>query len=487
MTSRKAFSPKIDVGAQGFFRYGRGLIAASSMPKFGRPSSKQEIREALRKSGAWLLRWQDAAEGETEWWTMVCRDTSLSHLKKKSRWTAKKNIKKGLEAFTVEKVSASFVSEECFSVHVDSYGRYQNATPQTLESFQKSILMYDDESIDYWICRSRSTQKIIGWCAFWRDDIGVFLHTIDITPPALHDRAGYAFLAHCLAHYVDNLGLPVSNGSRSVAHATDMQDFVRKLGFQREYGYLRVEYVWWLSLIVAAAMPFRSLIDKLNISHLLSSLLRQEYFARSCKGPSMFSSVAKRLFDIVVSFTGLVFLSPIIFLTWVMACCDTRSNGLFSQKRVGKDGVLFNVLKLKTMRESKRITTTVTTSSDSRITRLGAFFRSLKLDELPQLWNVLRGEMSLVGPRPDVIGWADTLKGEDSVILQLRPGITGPATLFFRNEETLLDEVEDAEKYNKEVIWPKKVALNRAYFYHQTFFKDIKYILKTLKPSRDES
>jgi len=124
----------------------------------------------------------------------------------------------------------------------------------------------------------------------------------------------------------------------------------------------------------------------------------------------------------------------------------------------------------------------ITAASDSRITPVGKFLRRFKLDELPQLWNVLAGKMSFVGPRPDVPGYADKLRGNDRRILELRPGITGPATLFFRNEEELLEKVEDKQKYNDEMIWPEKVRLNLEYLENYSFWKDIGYILITILP-----
>ena len=132
------------------------------------------------------------------------------------------------------------------------------------------------------------------------------------------------------------------------------------------------------------------------------------------------------------------------------------------------------------MNSNKKNNTTVTTINDSRITRLGKFLRKYKLDELPQLFNVLKGEMSFVGPRPDVKGFADKLEGNDSIILSVKPGITGPATLFFKNEELLLAKQQNIEEYNKTVIWPKKVELNRLYVENYSFKKDIYYIFKTI-------
>ena len=122
----------------------------------------------------------------------------------------------------------------------------------------------------------------------------------------------------------------------------------------------------------------------------------------------------------------------------------------------------------------------VSVAGDSRVTPLGAFLRKYKIDELPELWNVLIGDMSFVGPRPDVPGYADKLQGEDRRILELKPGITGPATLKYRNEEELLAMQSNPQTYNDEVIWPDKVRINLEYLRKRTFFGDIKIILQTL-------
>ncbi|SFV60847.1 FIG071646: Sugar transferase [hydrothermal vent metagenome] len=169
-----------------------------------------------------------------------------------------------------------------------------------------------------------------------------------------------------------------------------------------------------------------------------------------------------------------------MLLAWIVASAETKSNGLFMQTRIGKDGRRFNVFKIKTMKAVQGVQTTVTTSRDRRITRSGAFFRRTKIDELPQLFNVLSGEMSFVGPRPDVPGFADELEGEDRVILQLRPGITGPASLKYKDEEKILSMQDDPEVYNREVIWPDKVAINKAYMQAWSLKKDIGYIIQTV-------
>jgi lipopolysaccharide/colanic/teichoic acid biosynthesis glycosyltransferase len=188
----------------------------------------------------------------------------------------------------------------------------------------------------------------------------------------------------------------------------------------------------------------------------------------------------KRSFDILFSLIGLLIFSWVIIINWLIAAIETKSNGFFIQKRVGKGGSLFTLIKIKTMKQISGFNTTVTTKNDIRITKWGHFFRRTKLDELPSLWNVLKGDMSLVGPRPDVPGYADKLTGDNRRILQLRPGITGPATLKYANEEQLLANVDDPVKYNDEVIFPDKVRINLEYLDNWNFWLDIKIIFKTI-------
>lgn len=190
--------------------------------------------------------------------------------------------------------------------------------------------------------------------------------------------------------------------------------------------------------------------------------------------------IQKRVFDLLLSITGIALTWWIMLLAWVVSSVETRSNGLFIQERIGKKGKLFKVFKIKTMKYIPGIDTTVTTKGDARITTSGAFFRKTKIDELPQLFNVLFGTMSFVGARPDVPGFADQLEGEDRVILELAPGITGPASLKYKDEEALLAKQEDPEKYNKEVIWLDKVQINKAYIKDWSLKKDIEYIIQTI-------
>ncbi|MEM5647600.1 sugar transferase [Bacillus sp. II_CA] len=195
---------------------------------------------------------------------------------------------------------------------------------------------------------------------------------------------------------------------------------------------------------------------------------------------SLKNRVIKRAFDLIVSLIGLLAFWWLILIAFIVAAIDTKSNGFFMQIRVGKNGKLFKVIKIKTMKSMKSFDSTVTTSQDPRITSSGKFFRKTKIDELPQLINVLLGQMSFVGPRPDVPGFADKLKENERIILSIRPGITGPATLKYRNEEEILAQQVNPEKFNRDVIYPDKVKINMEYICNYSVLKDVRYIIQTV-------
>lgn len=188
----------------------------------------------------------------------------------------------------------------------------------------------------------------------------------------------------------------------------------------------------------------------------------------------------KWIFDRVVSLLGLVCVSWLLLIVAVLIKIKMPGGpALFRQKRVGKEGKLFTMVKFRTM-VVHHGGSSVSVAGETRITPFGAKLRKYKLDELPELWNVLKGEMSLVGPRPDVPGYADALAGEDREVLKLRPGITGPASLKYRNEEEILARVDDPQRYNDEVIFPDKVRINRYYLHHYSFINDIRLIISTV-------
>ena len=204
--------------------------------------------------------------------------------------------------------------------------------------------------------------------------------------------------------------------------------------------------------------------------------------------------VLKFVFDRIVAFLGLLFLWPVLLIVAILVKVKMPGGPVFFvQKRVGLNGKLFNCHKFRTMTVNHN-GSTVSVAGDSRITPLGAKLRHWKLDELPGLWDVLIGNMSFVGPRPDVPGYADRLQGDDRDVLKLRPGITGPATLKYRLEDEMISEYvaqkqkegdtrsmqEIAEEYNDKVIYPDKVRLNCYYYRHYSFIKDIQMIFCTV-------
>lgn len=188
----------------------------------------------------------------------------------------------------------------------------------------------------------------------------------------------------------------------------------------------------------------------------------------------------KWIFDRVIASFGLVILWPVLLVVALLVRIKMPGGPvIFKQKRVGQNGKLFTMYKFRSMSVGHG-GSSVSVAGESRITPLGAKLRRYKLDELPELWNVLIGDMSFVGPRPDVPGYADQLKGEDREVLRLRPGITGPASLKYRDEEELLAKQPDPQRYNDEVIFPDKVRINRYYLHHYSFIKDIKMIICTV-------
>lgn len=194
----------------------------------------------------------------------------------------------------------------------------------------------------------------------------------------------------------------------------------------------------------------------------------------------MYKNFLKRLFDFTASLIGLMILWP-VFLVIAFLIKIKMPGGpvFFKQERVGQHGKLFTMYKFRSMLVD-HAGSPISVKGESRITPLGEQLRRYKLDELPELWNVLIGDMSFVGPRPDVPGYADTLQGDDRRMLLLKPGITGPASLKYRNEEELLAQQEDPIKYNDQVVFPDKVKINLDYVENRSFWGDIKIIFETL-------
>jgi lipopolysaccharide/colanic/teichoic acid biosynthesis glycosyltransferase len=190
--------------------------------------------------------------------------------------------------------------------------------------------------------------------------------------------------------------------------------------------------------------------------------------------------ILKFIFDRLVALIGLLFLWPLLIILAILIKVKMPGGpAFFTQKRVGQHGRLFTMHKFRSMAVSHD-DSSVSVAGEARITSFGATLRRYKLDELPELWDVLIGNMSFVGPRPDVPGYADMLTGDDRRMLELRPGITGPASLKYRDEEELLAKVDNPIEYNDKVIFPDKVRINLYYLDHYSFWKDIQMIIYTV-------
>ncbi|MCL6295021.1 sugar transferase [Jejuia spongiicola] len=191
--------------------------------------------------------------------------------------------------------------------------------------------------------------------------------------------------------------------------------------------------------------------------------------------------MTKRIFDFIFSLIGLLLLSPILILISILIKLDSRGPVLFIQNRVGKNNVDFNIYKFRTMRMASETKGLLTLgNNDSRITKIGYFLRRYKIDEFPQLINVLKGDMSFVGPRPELRYYVNFYTDDDMKIYQVRPGITGLASLKYRNEVELLKAAKNPEEYFIKTIIPDKLRFNKIYIKKRNFFFDLKLILMTI-------
>jgi len=180
--------------------------------------------------------------------------------------------------------------------------------------------------------------------------------------------------------------------------------------------------------------------------------------------------MSKRLFDLFFALLGIIIGGLLLLILYILASIDTKQNGIFSQKRIGQFGTPFTIYKIRTFGLSE----------EKPISKVGAFLRNSKLDELPQLWNIVIGNMSFVGPRPDIAGYYDVLEGENRKILELKPGLTSLASIKYSKEELLLEQQENPLNYNDTVIFPDKVKMNLQYYYSNSVFIDVKIIWKTI-------
>lgn len=185
----------------------------------------------------------------------------------------------------------------------------------------------------------------------------------------------------------------------------------------------------------------------------------------------------KRFFDVTLALSILPILIIPIFFFWIIAGIATNQNGFFTQTRVGQFGKPFNIYKIRSLKDKYHKDIFEMQKNE---TYFGSWLRKTKLDEIPQIFNVLLGNMSFVGPRPDILGYADKLAEDDRVILSIKPGITGPATLKYKNEDLILKNQKYPKNYNDTVIWPDKVRLNKMYVKNYTFKKDLMYLYQSI-------
>lgn len=182
--------------------------------------------------------------------------------------------------------------------------------------------------------------------------------------------------------------------------------------------------------------------------------------------------MGKRVFDVLFSIIGLLVIGWLVVLFFILASIDTSQNGLFVHERIGQYGRKFKIYKLRTIKWNRK--------GEPVVSSFGNFLRNSKIDEFPQLYNVLINDMSFVGPRPDIAGYYDQLKGTDRLLLELKPGITCPASLVYRNEEKLLSLQADPVKYNDEVIFPDKVRINLIYHANRSLWLDLQILFRTI-------
>ena len=193
------------------------------------------------------------------------------------------------------------------------------------------------------------------------------------------------------------------------------------------------------------------------------------------------NSIIKRIFDFFAALIGIIILSPILLIVSIAIKMDSTGDILFLQKRVGKDGKEFNIYKFRTMvTDAEKLGKQITVGKDNRITKVGAFLRKYKIDELPQLFNVLKGDMSLVGPRPEVPKYVELYNEEQRKVLSVRPGITDLASLKYSDENDILGKVENPEEYYINVIMKDKLTLNLEYIEKSNLFFDISLVIKTI-------
>lgn len=247
------------LGGVYWMRYHGALIPANAMPVYPE-IAEDDANALLRRSSSLFVRYtKRTTNTHAQWWYMVCRQYRVGDTSANTR----SKIHRGLRRLTITKTTAAWLAHNGYECHVESYERYKNAKPQSRREFEKFILSLAGHSIfDLWICRKQL--KLVGYVICLHENDGIFMHTIDLTPEGLHDYAAYAMLHHLLEYYVNGLLLPVTNGSRSISHETEMQDFLQKFNFQREYAELHVVYRPVVKVLVNMLYPLRKVLRMLD-------------------------------------------------------------------------------------------------------------------------------------------------------------------------------------------------------------------------------
>lgn len=268
----------LEVEGVHWMKYHGALIAAAAMPVYV-DLVYDDAAQIVKKSKALFLRYTTGPmTTPTNWWNIVCRQYDFNSVSSNTR----SKIRRGTRRLEIEKVSPDWLSKQGYECHVKCYQRYKHALPKSKKAFESFLYSMREQSIfDIWACSNNN--ELLGYIICLVENNGVFMHTIDITPAGLSDYAAYAMIHHILEYYVNEKGLPVSNGSRSIVHETDMQDFLRKLGFEREYAELHVIYRPDIKLVVCLLFPFRNvlkLFNRISLINKMTSVLFQEEIVR---------------------------------------------------------------------------------------------------------------------------------------------------------------------------------------------------------------
>jgi hypothetical protein len=272
----------IEVGGVQWMKYQGALIPAAAMPVHV-DLKRGDAEQAIKETGALFLRFTNQpSKYESNWWHMVCRNYDISAVSSNTR----SKIHRGLKRFQVRLVTPSWLADNGYECHVKSYQRYKYASPQSESDFRSLLLSMENQTMfNVWSCSKQD--KVFGYILCLCEPDGVFMHTIDITPEGLHDYAAYAMLHCVLEKYVNENKLAVSNGSRSISHATEMQDFLQKFGFMREYCQLHVVYRPDVAVAVRLLYPFRKILrifEIVPLVHKICAVLYQEQILRQSQG-----------------------------------------------------------------------------------------------------------------------------------------------------------------------------------------------------------